>query len=470
MLTTVLCRSAQHLHFFSPSPLSVSSNLPHKRTFSAPDFESVSEAPTTPDQPTSAPAFRSQQDMMSEVAARSIHTPEDVNSPNGMTPNPSTPPTGTSTMVNNSRRPSNATSEGSTTENAEAFTFACSFVSDCTTGSTARKAVSHFFGRNKSCTLSIPETMWLYYCRKHYQRVRYRTGSEYAKTQINLVMDQLNKLLDWSQTSKASGTGPHIKDWAVTLRKRAREGLDDHSEGGGANGTGRPEDSVNGVPTWVIQSRGEGKSEQYIRDIVDRIRLELDNGIVEDIPEIEFLPNVVDTATGQPTKARKANKRKANKASGSRGTGGQPRKKSKVRQASSTTPLPTSTTGVIGHDPGSVTVSPHLPHPYSTSSGDRGYSQSPHGLAETSVNSHEPRGRAPAAGMPMSHAPDQSSAYPYYSHSQPATAPRRQWTPTNQEPGVEQSFGLQSTFQGHTPAQNAQYRSTKLPSHRDGEG
>lgn len=406
---------------------------------------------------------------MSEISVGSVQTSEEAYSQYGMTPEPPTPPTGSSTIMHDSRRASNATSDCETTENAESFTFACSFVPDCTTGSSARKAVSHFFGRNKSCTLSIPETMWLYYCRKHYQRVRYRTGSEYAKTQINLVMDQLNKLLDWSQRSKASGSGPHIKDWAVTLRKRAREGLDDHAEGGGSEAAGQPEDLVNGVPTWVIQSRGEGKSEQYIREIVERIRLELENGTIEEIPEIEFLPNVVDTATGQPMKARKATKRKANKTSGARGSGTQPRKKSKVRQASSTTSPGMSTPGPIGHDTGGIAAPSPLPHPYSSSSGNHGYTQHPHGLNEADGAPYEARGRAPAVGMRASRAMSQSSAYPYYPQPQTATTPQRQWTSSNHDPSIEQGFP-QPSVQGHYPDYNAQHRSAKLPAYRDGEG
>lgn len=406
------------------------------------------------------------------ISMGSAHTSEEGHSQHGMTPDPLTPPIGPSATVNDSRRPSNATSDAETTENPESFSFACSFVADCTTGSSARKAVSHFFGRNKSCTLSIPETMWLYYCRKHYQRVRYRTGSDYAKTQIVLVMDQLNKLLDWSQRSKASGTGPHIKDWAVTLRKRAREGLDDHVESGVAE-AGQPDDMVNGVRKWVIQSRGEGKSAKDIRDILDRIKSELDDGTIEDIPEIEFLPNVVDTATGQPTKARKANKRKATKASAPRASGAQPRKKSKVRDGSSTTPPATSTQASIGRDRGgSITASTQMPNPYSLPSGSPAYGQHPHGLVDASNVSYEPRGRAPAVGMSSSHSLSQNSGYSYYPQTQPAHAPssQRQWTSASHDAGVEQSYNPQPAFRGQFPVHGDQHRSAKLPPYRDGEG
>ncbi|KAL8946270.1 MAG: hypothetical protein Q9183_007929, partial [Haloplaca sp. 2 TL-2023] len=37
-----------------------------------------------------------------------------------------------------------------------------------------RKVVSHIFGRNKRCTHQIPEDCWIKYCRKHYQRQKYR--------------------------------------------------------------------------------------------------------------------------------------------------------------------------------------------------------------------------------------------------------------------------------------------------------
>ena len=37
-----------------------------------------------------------------------------------------------------------------------------------------RKVVSHIFGRNKACTRKLPENLWRLWCRKHYQRFKYR--------------------------------------------------------------------------------------------------------------------------------------------------------------------------------------------------------------------------------------------------------------------------------------------------------
>lgn len=37
-----------------------------------------------------------------------------------------------------------------------------------------REVVSHIFGRNKACTRDLANDLWIYWCRKHYQRLKYR--------------------------------------------------------------------------------------------------------------------------------------------------------------------------------------------------------------------------------------------------------------------------------------------------------
>ena len=37
-----------------------------------------------------------------------------------------------------------------------------------------REVVSHIFGRNKACPRELPNDLWIYWCRKHYQRLKYR--------------------------------------------------------------------------------------------------------------------------------------------------------------------------------------------------------------------------------------------------------------------------------------------------------
>lgn len=367
-------------------------------------------------------------------------------------------PTQSSVAINSS----NTASENETTENADAFVFRCALVPDCTTGSSARKAVSHFFGRNKSCTLSIPDYIWLYYCRKHYQRVRYRTGSDYAKTQIGLVYDQLNKLLEWSDANRAARTGPYIMDWTVTLRKRAREGLDGHQ--------------VNAVPNWVIQSTGEGKSDQFVREILSRIRRDLESGIIEDIPEIEFLPNVVDSMTLEPTKARKVNKRKANKPSDSRETAGRadvpPRKKSKGRQPSNAAPQAAS--AAMDQVRAADTVSSQLP-PINTlpTPGVRlpsVYNVDRYNYSEPNLGSaYETRGRS-AVGLPPPRPNNSTTAVPPQRYQAGAGLPQP-WAPSsgNNETVVNAGYVNHPDFENPMPG-SAYARQERASVYRDGEG
>ncbi|PGG98172.1 hypothetical protein GX51_06959 [Blastomyces parvus] len=59
-----------------------------------------------------------------------------------------------------------------------------------------RKVISHIFGRNKKCTVSIPKHVWIYYCRKHYQRARYRTA-EWPFRQCDLAIETVQNMRAW---------------------------------------------------------------------------------------------------------------------------------------------------------------------------------------------------------------------------------------------------------------------------------
>ena len=86
----------------------------------------------------------------------------------------------------------------------------CSYTESCETGSPLRKVVSHFFGRNKLATRKIPKNLWVYFCRKHYQRSRYRNPRGFACLQIQLVQTQIGNLRRWGG----------VIDWTVKVRRR----------------------------------------------------------------------------------------------------------------------------------------------------------------------------------------------------------------------------------------------------------
>ena len=88
----------------------------------------------------------------------------------------------------------------------------CVAVSTCVANSEDhRKVVSHIFGRNKSCTRDLPNNLWIYWCRKHYQRFKYRAedAEKWHTRQMELVRQQLRIFENWGQ----------VRSWTIALRK-----------------------------------------------------------------------------------------------------------------------------------------------------------------------------------------------------------------------------------------------------------
>ncbi|KAM5352334.1 hypothetical protein ACJ41O_005057 [Fusarium nematophilum] len=161
----------------------------------------------------------------------------------------------------------------------------CMQVENCTTGSVPRKVISHLFGRNKVCTRRIPERVWVCMCRKHYQRVRYRRGADFSVTQIGMVYEQIVRMIFWSRglenPNNVNQEAITVRSWTFSIRKRELRRLVD------ANGRDL-------IPRWIIQSLGDGKTHDDILDIVERLHHEIQQGILKDVPPVEFLPEVVD--------------------------------------------------------------------------------------------------------------------------------------------------------------------------------
>lgn len=185
----------------------------------------------------------------------------------------------------------------------------CMFVDDCQTGSQLRKAISHLFGRNKACTLRIPKQVWVYYCRKHYQRIRYRNAKTYPLNQMYLVKMQINRLSRWSDENQRQGVGPYIKLWTLALRKREQSRLD--KEAGAADeGDDDPQETPTGsaAPEWIIQSLGTGYTTEQMVEIADRLYLEIENGTLGQVPEVEFLPDITESKAGNLAKLARGRK------------------------------------------------------------------------------------------------------------------------------------------------------------------
>lgn len=241
---------------------------------------------------------------------------------------PSSQPPG-STSPTNSAYPTPDTPPN-TTEDAEANSVVCMYIENCDTGSQPRKAISHIFGRNKMCTRLIPSHVWVHYCRKHYQRSRYRNPKEYAKLQCDLVQQQIRRVHEWSVKNNKSGAGGVVRDWGLSVRKREKKRLDDL---GGANRKRRASildqnddeetesfDNVPGmtgspipataVPDWLLALCGKGYSTSEILSIFNRLHTEILADRMACFPDIEILPNIAldqdDTGSLKTNTKRKA--------------------------------------------------------------------------------------------------------------------------------------------------------------------
>ncbi|EGE80346.1 ORP1, variant [Blastomyces dermatitidis ATCC 18188] len=87
-----------------------------------------------------------------------------------------------------------------------------------------RKVISHIFGRNKKCTVNIPQHVWIYYCRKHYQRARYRTA-EWPFRQCDLAIETVQNMRAWGGVQNFNLQLRRRETWR-TARQINEEGND----------------------------------------------------------------------------------------------------------------------------------------------------------------------------------------------------------------------------------------------------
>lgn len=129
-----------------------------------------------------------------------------------------------------------------------------------------RKIVSHLFGRNKASTKLFPDYVWVYYCRKHYQRARYR-AEQWPFNQCELLMQSLDRMEEWGK----------VLFFELRLRRREAlraDGLGERPTPTGLlrNGRRHPTAITAPVPEWLQREVGTEKSFYDIRSIVRRIR------------------------------------------------------------------------------------------------------------------------------------------------------------------------------------------------------
>lgn len=196
---------------------------------------------------------------------------------------------------------------------AETTTIVCMYILNCDTGSQLRKAISHIFGRNKMCTRQIPDHVWVHYCRKHYQRARYRNPKEYAKLQCDLVQEQLANIHNWSEGNRENNNRSGVVlYWTLAIRKREQKRQEDKErrknskrKRSDANVEDDDEDEddlghepATAVPEWLREKcRGQRYTMQQVCEIFNRLHREILNETGStSFPDLEILPNIsVDT-------------------------------------------------------------------------------------------------------------------------------------------------------------------------------
>jgi hypothetical protein len=139
------------------------------------------------------------------------------------------------------------------------------------------------------------------YCRKHYQRSRYREPKNWPRSQCDLVQQQIIRLEDWSAVNRARGEGGVVRSWGLAVRKREQQRLDQLAAQNVNNNDNEGLDSkehesvsapATAVPAWLRQLCGRTYSTDEIKDIFTRVHMDLMNSISPVFPDIEILPHI----------------------------------------------------------------------------------------------------------------------------------------------------------------------------------
>lgn len=150
----------------------------------------------------------------------------------------------------------------------------CEFTNPCRMqpspdGMHYRKVISHIFGRNKATTKLFPSWVWTHYCRKHYQRARYR-ADQWPFTQCELLLESLGRMESWGG----------VRSFQLVLRRREQLRLTNANAGGQApetvdrlpTGRKHPTAITSPVPDWLHRCTNREMNFADIRQVVLRAR------------------------------------------------------------------------------------------------------------------------------------------------------------------------------------------------------
>ena len=164
----------------------------------------------------------------------------------------------------------------------------CGFMSNCELDSPDRRVVSHYFGRNKKETRAMPDFVWVVYCRRHYQRHKYRQkAGSFAETQMGLVRKTVENLRKWGG----------VTGFDLSLRKRAMDQIakeDKHArevEDAIANNRLPPQSPSTSAcrERVLVPHIGKNKSYAEIYDFIDMVSKKCTEEHVEAF-EFEIIP------------------------------------------------------------------------------------------------------------------------------------------------------------------------------------
>ena len=170
----------------------------------------------------------------------------------------------------------------------------CVAVSTCLANSgDHRKVVSHIFGRNKTCTRDLPHNLWIFWCRKHYQRMKYRAedNENWHLRQMELVRDQLQIFDNWGK----------VRSWTIALRRAEDVALAKMNKEAKMNKDGVTNTNQT-PPCWerfLVPYLGANKTFAKVWEVLDIIQVKFDeeefqgrSKKLKAFPGVEFLPMI----------------------------------------------------------------------------------------------------------------------------------------------------------------------------------
>ncbi|KZM23734.1 uncharacterized protein EKO05_0005698 [Ascochyta rabiei] len=172
----------------------------------------------------------------------------------------------------------------------------------------SRKVISDHFGRNKACTRDLTE--WPVMCRKHYQRATYNKELWQVR-KVKLILRQFDVI-----ENEFPGT-----TYDITLKKSEEDRLNEFSRkiAGGMSAeaaatavapvAGKAFEAPIDVLRELDQYIGKGKTLQTAKDAMDVVLQMLQEKETDQVPSIEFLPQLpgkTPTPKKSPAKTRAA--------------------------------------------------------------------------------------------------------------------------------------------------------------------